>query len=267
MSTILKALEKASASDERSEALAAAAKGPGFVPLFRVARTVAPSNAALRRAGWISALASPPKEALPFAAVAEQILTQVPAPARVLVCGASAGAGATATSLNLATEIALSGRATALWSEIPREPSSLLRLLGPLCPHGLWDHLCRKMPLHDVILHSRVPGLQLLPARGAQTLPADQPTLEALDAFYEEACEIGGDRYVVVDAPPPLVSRETAALAKRSEMTVFVVAAGTPKALVSEAADALEGAPRTLLILSRAARWLNGRPSGRAEAG
>lgn len=255
MSKILEALEKsyrerntpvvsrAGSARERQTARA--------LTLVPSARTVVLDRGALLRAGWVSALEPSSPCSRPFASLAEHLRTRVPAPARILVCGVTSGAGATSASLNLATEIALSGSATALWCEIPGQSDRLRAQLGPTCSHGLWDHLHENVRLRDVLLRTQVQRLVLLPGQGHDTPALSPPTLEDVDRVLLEIRNRYLDRYVVVDAPPPSASRLTAGLASRFDGAVLVVPAGIDRELVLRAQGLLSSCPVVAVLLNR----------------
>lgn len=252
---ILEALEK---SERERNARSIPYAGPvqerwtaGVTTLAPAARTVTLDRSALLRAGWVSALGPSSPCSHAFASLAEHLRSRVPAPARILVCGGVPGAGATSASLNLATEIALSGSATALWCEIPGQSDRFRAELGPACSRGLWDHLYRNVRLRDVLLRTQVQRLVLLPGQGHDTPTPSPPTLEDVDRALQEIRDRYDDRYVVVDAPPPSISRLTAGLASRFDAAVLVVPAGVDREVIRNAQGHLSGCPVVALLLNR----------------
>lgn len=254
MSKILDALEKS----RRESGRPVPGPGPGqdgwaaaVVPLLPATRTVALDRTVLLRVGWVSALGTPTRESRAYTSLAEYLRSRVPPPARILVCGVSPGAGATSASLNLATEIALSDAATALWCELPSESARIRTHLGASCHLGLWDHLYREVRLRDVLLRMQVPRLALLPGRGHNTPGFSPPSPEDVDKTLTEIRDRYTDRYVVVDAPPPSTSRLTAALADRFDAAVLVVPAGTDRGALRRAEEYLRGCPLISVLLNR----------------
>lgn len=255
MSKILEALEKAHGeSPGRKERGPALAERAGLFSLPSITRSLTLRRSALVRAGWVSALPSPPESARPYAALAQHLAPSVEGGGRVLVCGASRGAGATTTSLNLAAAFSSSVHRPVLWCGADGESDNLRRLLGRACRYGLADHLRREVPLREVLLRTHVPRLELVPARGWQSPPTAPLAVEEVARFVDETVERRPDRLVVLDGPPVADSPLPAALAARFEATVLVVAAGTEEAVVAEARDALGAAARCTVLLNRVPR-------------
>ncbi|GAB4268070.1 MAG: hypothetical protein Kow0092_21720 [Deferrisomatales bacterium] len=258
MSRILEALEKAHREAGPARPAGAAGHRAGIFALPGATRTVSVPTSALRKVGWVSALSPPPRGSQVFAALADRLCNWAPVPARVLVCGATRRAGTTAASLNLATELALTGDHTALWCEVPYPRNRAWEFLGSACRHGLADHLRRDLPLRDLLVRTQVPRLTLLPGRGTATPALPPPDGEALSRFLEEVAGRSPDRYVVVDAPPPTECAATVRLAASCEATVLVVATGTSQQTLAEVKEALGEIPRCAVLLNRAPRLLGG---------
>lgn len=266
MSKILEALEKVSRQAEPDALRMGNAWTRGLVALSPVARPARLSEKALRKMGWVSALRQRASDSRAYVELADHLRSRQPAPARILVTGVRRGVGTTSASLNLATELALSGAATALWCELPGEHARIRDRLGPSCRSGLWDNLQRGTPVREVLLTTHIPGLLLLPGRGTTTPELTMPTVEDVDRCLLDVRNRYNNRYVVIDAPPPEASHLTPGLASRCELAVLVVPAGCKEAAAKAAREALAGAPYCAVLLNRVPRALMGRAASRGAA-
>ncbi|MBJ6110355.1 polysaccharide biosynthesis tyrosine autokinase [Hymenobacter sp. BT523] len=132
------------------------------------------------------------------------------------------GEGKTFCAVNLATELAHSGRRVVLVETDLRRPTvAAYFLLAPSSLHGLTSYLADDCTLDECRRPSGVPGLDLIPcgpvpARPTQLLesPRMATLLQRLRAEYD---------YVVLDTPPVGFVAEYFVLVQHLDATVYVV--------------------------------------------
>ena len=166
------------------------------------------------------------------------------------------GEGKTFCAVNLATELAASGRRVVLVETDLRRPTlaGYFKLPGG-GPHGLASYLSGQSTLAEACRPSEVPGLDLLlcgalPALPTQLLENPRMTelLHRLRAEYD---------YVVLDTPPVVFVAEYFVLVRHLDATVYVVRHNyTDRSLVSRINDLYEdGKIREVYIIINDVRF------------
>ncbi len=156
----------------------------------------------------------------------------------ILVTSALAGEGKTFSAINLAMSIAMEQDKTVLFVDADVSKATATHFLGiPDDQKGLIDILQKDhITIGDVLLHTNIPNLKVLPAGHAHDRPTELLASDNMRAVMLELSRRYSDRVIVFDSPPLLQTTEAAVLANLVGQIVLVVAANeTPQGAVTEA--------------------------------
>lgn len=122
---------------------------------------------------------------------------------RVLaVTSAVAGEGKTLTAINLAVNMASTGRKRVLLMDLDLRKASIARMLGMPAGPGLSDFLWGTVTREEVIRKATVPGLFIVPGGKTISSPADMLAGEKFRSFLRDLR--GNFDLVIIDTPPVL---------------------------------------------------------------
>lgn len=182
-------------------------------------------------------------------------------PNLIMVTSAQPGEGKTFTSLNLAISIAMEQDKTVLFVDADVAKASAATLLGipDDCP-GLIDLLMNKgTKISDVLLHTSIPNLRILPAGHAHERSTELLASADMQQLMSELAQRYPDRVIIFDSPPILFTTEAGVLASLMGQIVFVVAEKqTPQGKVVEALSHLGGEKVIGLLLNKSTNTRNG---------
>ncbi len=174
----------------------------------------------------------------------------------VMITSSLPGEGKTFTSINLALSMAMEMDSTVLLVDADVSRPSVLNRLGLPASPGLLDVLAGSQPeLAEVLLKTNVQRLALLPAGTQHARATELLASEAMNRLLDELATRYGDRIVIFDAPPILVSTESRALAAQVGQVVVVVEADrTSQAAVHQTLAMLESCPVVMTVLNKTHR-------------
>jgi receptor protein-tyrosine kinase len=174
--------------------------------------------------------------------------------ALIMVTSAMPGEGKTFCAINLAMSIAAEIDLSVLLVEADVVRPSLLSYLGLPPGPGLLDVIADPtLDLSRVVLETNVPKLSLLPAGSPNAMSTELLASAAMEQLLSSLAEGAGERVVIFDTPPLLLTNEAQVLASRVGQVVLVVeAGGTPRQSVGQALAMLEHCPLILPLLNKA---------------
>ncbi len=178
----------------------------------------------------------------------------------IMVTSALEGDGKTFTSISLAISIAMEQDKTVLFVDADTAKAEAGRILGipSDCP-GLIDVLeDNNTTLPDVMLHTNIDKLRILPAGDLHTHANELLASERMRQLMVELSEQYSDRVIVFDSPPLLLTTEASVLASFMGQIVFVVSADmTPQHAVTQAVEHIGEDKMVGMVLNRARRRSN----------
>ena len=174
-------------------------------------------------------------------------------PNLIMVTSALPGEGKTFSAINLAISIAMEQDKTVLFVDADVSKASAGRLLGvPRDSLGLIDVLEQGTPLRNVLYHTDMPKLRVLPAGTVHERSTELLASESMRALMADLSRRYSDRVIVFDSPPLLPTTEANVLANLMGQIVFVVAAEqTGQGAVTEALNHIEGDKVVGLVLNK----------------
>lgn len=140
------------------------------------------------------------------------------------VTSAVAGEGKTVTSVNLAINIASTGRKKVLLLDTDMRKSELARGMNIEPVPGLFDYLSGNAKGQEILRNSQVPGLHVIPAGSESQSPADMLAGEQFRSFLESAREAFD--VILLDTPPVLPVADALSLRDQVDRFLLVYRAG-----------------------------------------
>lgn len=162
-------------------------------------------------------------------------------PRSIMVTSAIPGDGKSFVAANLAITIAQGVEEHVLLMDCDMRRSSIHNRFGfsDGVP-GLSDYLSGKKPLESLLKKTVVDKLTILPGGPAPQNPSELLSSQAMKNLLKETKSRYGDRYIIVDSPPPQLTAETTALANYIDGIILVIKYGsTPKDLIKDMLEKL----------------------------
>lgn len=148
----------------------------------------------------------------------------------IMVSSARPSEGKTFTAVNLALSIAAEQDKTVLLVDADVLKPNVLRTLDIQENNGLMEYLLRKVDdLSDVIFHTNIPKLRIIPAGQTHHLSTELLASTVMKETVEEFSNRYPDRVVIIDTPPLIGINESAVLANLAGQAVIVVEEGKSK--------------------------------------
>ena len=171
----------------------------------------------------------------------------------IVVTSAMPGEGKTYCAVNLAMSIAMEMDITVLLVDADVARPSVLKVLGLPPEPGLMDVLLDpQLAMADVILKTNVANLRILPAGRSNKHATELLASRAMSRLLAEIASRYGDRIVVFDSPPLLITSEAHALVGQMGQVVMVVEAETTtQHAVKEALRQIDSCEQIHLIYNK----------------
>ena len=169
----------------------------------------------------------------------------------LLVTSALQGDGKTFTSINLALSLARERDTSVLLIDADLRNPNTSRILGLAGEPGLLDALCDEaVDVGSLILHTSVPGLDVLPAGRAADHASELLASGRMTRVLAQICS--NPRYIVLfDSAPMLLSADSPALARLVGQVVLVARAGTTlRHALLDAIGRVDGAKLSGIVLN-----------------
>lgn len=162
-------------------------------------------------------------------------------PRVILVTSAVSGEGKSFVASNLAVTMAQSVDSHMLLLDCDLRIPSIHRVFGfPDSVSGLGNVLKGECELSSVFLSTKVEKLSIIPGVGGRDKPAELLSSDAMGQVLSELRNRYGDRYIVIDSPPPIITPETLALTKIVDSVILVIRnEKTARGLVKDVVDAI----------------------------
>jgi capsular exopolysaccharide synthesis family protein len=168
----------------------------------------------------------------------------------VAVTSAVAGEGKTVSSVNLARNLASSGRKKVLLVDVDLRKCDLANGVGVPPVPGLTEYLAGSAAMKEILRNSLAPGLSVVPGGMRITAPWELLSGERFRAFLKEV----RDRFdlILLDAPPVIPVSDTHAMRDLVDGFILVYRLGhTPHPMFRQAMDEI-GEKRLLGVVLNA---------------
>jgi len=171
----------------------------------------------------------------------------------VMVTSPAPGDGKTFTAANLALSIASERDLQVLLIDCDARRMGLTKLVGAAGRKGLVDVLMTpSMSIGDVILRTDVPNLSVVPAGQIVNAPTEVYSSQSMARLMADVATRFANRFIILDAPPALVSSEVGVLASHVGQVIMVVQANeTSRHAVAQAVALVDACPNINFVLNR----------------
>jgi len=156
----------------------------------------------------------------------------------IAVSSAVAGEGKTLTSIQLAANMASTGRKKVLLVDMDLRKSSIARELGIASDSGLSEFLSGSLPKEKIVRNSIVPGLSVIVGGKTISSPADMLAGEKFRSLLRELREQFD--LVILDTPPILPVPDAVTISEQVDAFILLFRfSHTPYQLFHQAIDEL----------------------------
>lgn len=146
----------------------------------------------------------------------------------LLISSAVSGEGKTHTCINLALSLAAERDRTVLLVDGDVAKPHISRLFGVADQPGLLDALDdAQLPLDQLLIHTDIPRLVLLPAGRWTEYTTELLASGRMRALCRELSDRYADRVIIFDSPPLLATTEAQAIAQAVGQVAMVIAENT----------------------------------------
>ena len=171
----------------------------------------------------------------------------------IMITSSLPGEGKTFCAINLAMSIAMELDHTVLLVDADVARPSVLRTLGLPGQRGLMELLLdENADMSELLLHTNIDGLTLLPAGAANARATELLASQAMANLLQEMAGRYPDRIIIFDSPPLLLTTEAHVLAAHmGQIVVVVEAEKTSQHAVQESLRQLEGLSNVNLVYNK----------------
>ena len=171
----------------------------------------------------------------------------------IMITSSLPGEGKTFCAINLAMSIAMELDHTVLLVDADVARPSVLRTLGLPGQRGLMELLLdERADMSELLLHTNIDGLTLLPAGAANARATELLASQAMANLLQEMAGRYPDRIIIFDSPPLLLTTEAHVLAAHmGQIVVVVEAEKTSQHAVQESLRQLEGLHNVNLVYNK----------------
>ncbi len=157
----------------------------------------------------------------------------------IMITSALPGEGKTFASINMALSMARERDISVLLVDADILKPRVSEILGVRQEPGLMDALLDdRLAIESLVQRTNVPGLSILPAGRGTGATEELLISNRMRQILAELRSENGNRIVLLDSPPLLVTSEARTLTKVVGQVVLIARAGkTPKPLLKEALD------------------------------
>jgi exopolysaccharide/PEP-CTERM locus tyrosine autokinase len=161
-------------------------------------------------------------------------------PRSILITSALPSEGKSFVAANLAVSIAQNINEHVLLMDCDIRRPCIHTIFGYSEAPGLTEFLNQRASLTDVLLKTSVKKLTLLPAGNPPKNPAELLSSKEMTSLMDEVKQRYPDRHIIIDSPPPQLTAETNAIARRVDGVILVVKYGrTPRDMVAEMIESI----------------------------
>lgn len=157
-----------------------------------------------------------------------------------LITSALPGEGKSVTAASLSISIAQGLQDTVLLVDADLRRPSIHKMLGIKMDYGLADCLAGKVSLEDVIYHTGIKKLSVIPAGRIPRNPSELITSDNMSNLISEVKTRYQNRTVIFDSPPVISITDSVVLGQKLDAVVLVIHAGkTPHEAITDTLNAL----------------------------
>ncbi|MBI5451161.1 MAG: AAA family ATPase [Gammaproteobacteria bacterium] len=170
----------------------------------------------------------------------------------VAVVSSLPGEGKTLTTLNLALSIAMEQDSTVMLIDGDMIRRNLSKILGVDRAPGLIEVLEGKKDISEVLYSTSIEKLKVVPAGADHDYSTELLSSKRMEQLASELSERYGNRIILIDSTPVLMTSQAAALIHHVGQTLVVVEAGkTPQAALQQTLSVIKNESAIGMILTK----------------
>jgi exopolysaccharide/PEP-CTERM locus tyrosine autokinase len=144
-------------------------------------------------------------------------------PRSIMVTSAVPGEGKSFVTANLAISIAQNIEEHVLIIDCDLRSPCIHKQFGFGSVTGLSEYLSNSVPLDSLFLKTKINKLSILPGGKSPENPSELLSSQQMSKLLEEVKNRYGNRYIIIDSPPPRLTAETNVIARQVDGIILVV--------------------------------------------